>query len=119
VKKNNANCEGIRGYTVTIAPTVAPTLNCVMRNANGSYTAKFGYDNSTGAAVTIPVGANNYFTPGAQNRGQVTVFQPGVVTNAFSVTFTANGGNLGIWILKGPDGVTRPVNITTGTLGCP
>jgi hypothetical protein len=37
--------------------------------------------------VTIPVGANNYFTPGAQNRGQTTVFQPGVVTNAFSVTF--------------------------------
>lgn len=117
-KKNNANCEGIRSYTVTIAPTVAPILNCVMKNANGTYTAKFGYDNTTGAAVTIPVGANNYFTPGAQNRGQVTVFQPGRVNNAFSVTFSANGSNLGIWILKGPDGVTRPVNITTATLGC-
>ncbi len=117
-KKNNANCEGIRSYTVTIAPTVAPLLNCVVKNANGTYTAKFGYDNTTGAAITIPVGANNYFTPGAQNRGQVTTFQPGRVNNAFSVTFSANGSNLGIWILKGPDGVTRPVNITTATLGC-
>jgi hypothetical protein len=118
-KKNNANCEGIRGYTVTIAPTVAPILNCVMRNANGSYTAKFGYDNSTSAAVTIPVGANNYFTPGAQNRGQTTTFQPGVVTNAFSVTFAANGGNLGVWFLKGPDNVLRPVNVLTTSIGCP
>lgn len=118
-KKNNANCEGMRSYTVTIAPTVAPILNCVMKNANGTYTAKFGYDNTTGAAIMIPVGANNSFTPGAQNRGQVTTFQPGRVNNAFSVTFTANGSNLGTWILKGPDGVTRSVNITTATLGCP
>lgn len=118
-KKNNSTCEGFRSYTVTIAPTVAPLLNCVMKNANGTYTAKFGYDNTTGAAVTIPVGANNYFTPGNQNRGQVTTFQPGRVNNAFSVTFNANGSNLSIWFLKGPDGVTRPVNITTATLGCP
>lgn len=118
-KKSNANCEGARSYTVTIAPTVAPLLNCVMRNANGSYTAWFGYDNTTGAPLTIPVGANNYFTPGTQNRGQATVFQPGRVNNAFSVTFAANGSNLGVWIVKGPDGVTRPLNITTATLGCP
>ncbi len=117
-KKNNSTCEATRSYTLTIPATVAPILNCVMRNANGSYTAKFGYHNSTGAAVTIPVGNNNYFTPGAQNRGQVTVFQPGVVTNAFSVTFNANGSNLGIWFLKGPDGVLRPVNVLTTSIGC-
>jgi hypothetical protein len=39
--------------------------------------ARFGYDNTTGAAVTIPVGSNNFFTPGNKNRGQTTVFQPG------------------------------------------
>lgn len=86
---------------------------------NDSYTARFGYDNSTGAVVTIPVGANNYFTPGAQNQRQVTVFNPGCMTNAFGVTFNANGGNLSVWFLKAPDGVTRAVNITTATLGCP
>ena len=98
---------------------MVPLLNGVVKNANGTYPAKFGYDNTTGAAVTIPVGVNNYFTPDPQNRGQVTTFQPWRVSNAFSVTFAANGSNLGIWLLKGPDGVTRPVNITTTSLGCP
>jgi len=118
-KRSNSVCEGARIFTVTIPATVAPILECVKRNANGSYTANFGYDNQTGATVTIPVGTKNYFTPGNQNRGQTTVFQPGRVRNAFSVTFSANGGNLAVWFLKGPDGVVRPVNVTTTSLGCP
>jgi hypothetical protein len=118
-RKNNSTCEGARSYTVTIPPTVVPVLECVQRNANGSWTARFGYDNSTGAAVTIPVGDNNYFTPGGRNRGQTTVFRPGRVTNAFSVTFNVNGSNLGVWFLKGPDNVLRPVNALTTSLGCP
>jgi hypothetical protein len=119
-RRNNTTCEGSRSYTVTIIATVAPILECVQRNQNGTYTARFGYHNSTGAAVTIPVGANNYFTPGAQNRGQTTLFQPGRVTNAFSVTFAAgSGSNLAIWHLRGPDGVLRPVNVLTTSIGCP
>ncbi len=119
-KKNNSTCEATRSYTVTIPATVAPILNCVMRNQNGTYTAKFGYHNSTGAAVTIPVGANNYFTPGKRNRGQTTVFQPGRVANAFSVNFTkGRSNNLAVWYLKGPDNVLRPVNVLTTSLGCP
>ena len=118
-KRNGTTCEGTRSYTVTIPATVVPILECVKRNANGSYTARFGYNNSTGAAVTIPVGANNYFTPGNQNRGQTTVFQPGRVVNAFSVIFKANGSNLAVWFLKGPDGVLRSVNVRTTSIGCP
>jgi hypothetical protein len=119
-KRNNSTCEGTRGYTVTIPATVVPILECVQRNANGTYTARFGYDNSTGAAVTIPVGSNNYFTPGNQNRGQTTVFQPGRVVNAFSVTFTkGKNNNLAVWFLSGPDGVLRPVSVLTTSIGCP
>ena len=119
-KKNNSTCEASRSYTLTIPTTVVPILECVRRNQNGSYTARFGYDNLTGAAVTIPVGANNYFTPGNQNRGQTTVFQPGRVTNAFSVTFTkGRDNNLAIWLLRGPDGALRPVNALTTSLSCP
>ena len=42
------------------------------------------------------------------------------MTNAFSVMFTATGNSndLAIWFLTGPDGVKRPVNITTATLPC-
>ncbi len=117
--KNGTTCEATRSYTVTIPTTVVPILECVQRNQNGSWTARFGYDNSTGAAVTIPVGSNNFFLPGNQNRGQTTVFQPGRVINAFSATFNANGSNLGFWFLKGPDGVLRPVNVLTTSIGCP
>jgi hypothetical protein len=42
-----------------------------------------------------------------------------VVTNAFSVTFNTNGNNPGIWFLKGPDGMLRPVNVLTTSIGCP
>jgi len=118
-KKNNSTCEATRSHTVTIPETIVPILECVRRNQNGSWTARFGYLNQTGAAAAIPVGNNNYFTPGNRNRGQTTVFQPGRVNNAFSVTFNANGSNLGIWLLRGPDGVLRPVNVLTTSTACP
>ncbi len=119
-KRNNSTCEGTRNYTVTIPATVVPILECIQRNANGTYTARFGYDNSTGAVVTILVGSNNYFTPGSQNRGQTTIFQPGRVVNAFNVTFTkGKGSNLAVWNLRGSDGVLRPVSVVTTSIGCP
>ncbi len=119
-KWNNGTCEGSRSYTVTISPTVVPILECVQRNANGTYTARFGYHNTTGSAVTIPVGSNNHFTPGNQNRGQTTVFQPGRVVNAFSVTFTMSASaTLGVWNLKGTDNVLRSVNVATNSPSCP
>jgi FG-GAP repeat/Putative Ig domain len=118
-KKKNSTCEATRSYMVTIVPTVVPILECVQHNQNGTWTARFGYDNTTGATVTIPVGSNNFFTPGNQNRGQTTVFQPGRVTNAFSVTFASgHGNNLAVWFLRGPDEVLRPVNVLTTSIGC-
>ncbi|MDX2032617.1 MAG: CSLREA domain-containing protein [Blastocatellia bacterium] len=116
--KNSGNCEGTRSYTFTIPATVVPILECVRRGPNKTYIATFGYMNSTGAAVTIPVGTNNYFAPGSQNRGQVTTFQPGRINNAFTVTFKSSGSNLGSWFLKGPDGVLRPITISTWS-SCP
>ena len=69
-KKKSSTCAAPRTYTVTVPPTVVPLLRCVVKISNKQYTARFGYDNTTGAAVTIPVGGQNYFTPGTQNRGQ-------------------------------------------------
>ncbi len=119
-RHNDTGCEGTRSYTVTIPATVVPILECVQRIGSNTYTARFGYDNSTGAAVTISVGANNYFAPGNQNRGQTTTFQPGRVINAFSVTFTEGKGNsLGSWFLRGPDGVLRQAPALTTSISCP
>jgi hypothetical protein len=98
-------CTATATFTTT-APkkAVRPVLECVVKNGSGTYTARFGYQNDNTAAVTIPVGPNNKFTPSPQNRGQTTVFQPGRVRNAFSVVF--DGNNL-VWYLKGPDGQGR------------
>ena len=103
---------------MTIAPTVVPKVTCKTANPNGSYTVQFGYENTTGAAVTNPVGANNTFTSGAANRGQTTVFQVGIVNNAFSVTF-ANAGAFTGWSLKEPDGGVRGVTPSVLLPNCP
>ena len=117
-QRSSSTCEAIRTYTMTIAPTVVPKVTCKTLNPNGSYTVWFGYENSTGAVVTMPVGGSNFFTSGAQERGQPTVFQPGVVNNAFSVTF-ANAGAFTGWAVKGPDGLLRSVVPSVLLPGCP
>ena len=95
---------------------VRPVLECVRKNTNGTYTAFLGYLNENTVAVTIPVGANNKFTPTPQNRGQTKVFQPGRAQNAFSVVF--DGNNLA-WYLKGPDGQGRTVTASRNSARCP
>lgn len=119
-KWNNGTCEGSRSYTVTIPPTIVPILECVQRGLNNIYTARFGYNNTTGAAVTIYMGGDNYVTPGKQYQGQPIVFQPGRVVNAFSVSFARiDSDTLGNWYLKGPDNVMRSVSALTTSPSCP
>ena len=60
-------------------------VSCV--DAHGStYDATFGYLSSASGDVTIPVGTNNFFSPGSQGRGQGTVFSPGTVLHSFTVS---------------------------------
>src|SRR5262245_17035524 len=54
------------------AAAVRPILECVRPNGNGSFTAFFGHHNESGAAVTIPAGERNGFSPGGERRGQPT-----------------------------------------------
>ncbi|MDZ4198896.1 MAG: choice-of-anchor A family protein, partial [Kiritimatiellia bacterium] len=81
---------------------VRPILECVTANADGSYTAHFGYLNEGDETVTIPVGPNNKFVGGAPDRQPPTEFAPGRTpfwpNAAFSVRF--NGDNL-VWALNG------------------
>ncbi len=100
---------------------VKPVLECVVDNHDGTFTARFGYLNENTVAVTIPVGANNKFTPAPEDRGQTTLFQPGRVgqpgdVGAFSVVF--DGSNL-VWTLKGPDGSTRTSTASSNSKRCP
>ena len=76
--------------TPALAP-ILPLLVNVKQNANGTYTAHFGYENKNTHTVTIPVGPDNFFSPDPVNRNQLTVFQPGGPTdygpNTFQVVF--------------------------------
>jgi hypothetical protein len=74
-------------------------VDCITRHADGTWTAVFGYDNPTGAAVTIPVGPANKVTPVTSGRPQPTTFEPGLHHGAFSVTVTRGAGVM--WHLDG------------------
>jgi hypothetical protein len=69
--------------------TLVPLLECVDNNGNGTYTAHFGYLNTTGSVITLPVGPKNMFVGGDKDRGQPTVFLPGEHLSEFTVTFDA------------------------------
>jgi hypothetical protein len=79
--------------------SVAPVAECVIPQADGSYKAVFGYQSSSlFGDITIPVGANNAFSPGSNNRGQPTTFKPGRKTAQFIVPFD---GRALTWSLGG------------------
>jgi hypothetical protein len=94
---------------------VAPILDCVTNNKNGTYTASFGYTNSNATSVTISVGSSNYFSPYPQNQGQPTTFLSGTHHSVFNVVF--NGSNL-TWYLKGPDSTGRSVTVSKSSPAC-
>jgi hypothetical protein len=57
--------------------SVAPVFEGWLKNADGSFDLVFGYLNRNyEEEAEIPVGANNMFSPGPQDRGQPTHFYP-------------------------------------------
>jgi hypothetical protein len=69
--------------------TLVPLLECVENNGDGTYTAYFGYLNTTGSTITLAVGPQNMFVGGDKDRGQPTVFFPGEHLSEFTVVFDA------------------------------
>ncbi|HEX3557099.1 MAG TPA: SdrD B-like domain-containing protein [Thermoanaerobaculia bacterium] len=91
------------GYkTPVVVQPVNPIFECVAPNADGTYTAYFGYLNPNSSSITIPIGSGNMFSPAPADRGQPTTFNPGRTpfwpNAAFSVVF--DGNNL-VWTLNG------------------
>jgi hypothetical protein len=67
---------------------VQPIVESVVPLGNGTYSATFGYNNSSSTAITIPVGPQNGFSPDPAGRGQPTLFLPGRHRNVFTVIFS-------------------------------
>ena len=72
---------------------VAPM--CVVRG-DTTYEARFSYESDNDAAVTIPIGPDNRFSPPPEGRGQPTVFSPD--GGAIAVAGIPNGTSL-IWLV--------------------
>jgi hypothetical protein len=62
---------------------LAPVVECVWVEANGSRTIVWGYDNPSAITLHIDIGAKNKMSPGAEDGGQLTDFLPGRQLNAF------------------------------------
>jgi hypothetical protein len=75
-------------------PDVVPLVDCVVVHADGTWTAVFGYDNRTGAAVDIPFGPANQVTPAGYDGDQPTRFAAGVHHGVLAVVVDRGGGPL-------------------------
>lgn len=100
---NAANRAGLVSRTISLSSTVIPIAECISNGPEG-YRARFGYQNQTSSAVSVPLGSDNTFFPPPGNLGQVTTFQPGSVSNAFSVRMQRKSIS---WRLRGTDGLLR------------
>jgi len=69
--------SGGTGPEETVFNPVQPTAPCVVRNTvDNTYTAYFGYSNANNYYIPVPVGSDNYFSPGPSDRGQTVLFMP-------------------------------------------
>jgi uncharacterized repeat protein (TIGR01451 family) len=88
------------------------SATCVLRQGQTrTYDAVFGYANASEKAVTIPVGRQNLVTPRPIDRGQPSVFRPGIVLNAFAVRNVPRGRDL-TWAVRLPNGEIRTTTVS-------
>ena len=97
-------------------PTTGVFVACVQPRAGGTYDATFGYQNDEATAITVPIGSANAVTPGGPDRGQPSVFSPGRVDEAFTVTGVPRGTS-STWTVRGA-GVERSATATVGSPLC-
>lgn len=82
--------------------TVSPAFEGWYKNPDGTFSLSFGYINrNSEEVVSVPIGAGNKVSPGAQNQGQPTEFQPGRHWGVFAVKVPADFGKKEVtWTLQ-------------------
>jgi hypothetical protein len=81
---------------------ISPAYEGWEQNADGSFNLVFGYMNRNwGEDLDIPVGEDNYFSPGPEDRGQPTHFYPRRNRFTFKVRVPADFGSQElVWTLR-------------------
>lgn len=88
---------------------VEPAYEGWRQNEDGSYSFMFGYMNENWEEeLDIPVGENNFFSPGDADRGQPTHFLPRRNRFTFEVVVPSDWGNRElVWTVQSPNGEVR------------
>ncbi len=87
---------------------IEPAYEGWRENADGSFVFIFGYHNENWEnELDIPVGENNYFSPGLEDRGQPTHFLPRRNRFTFEVTVPADWGDKELAWTVSSNGVTK------------
>jgi len=81
--------------------TATPAFEGWYKNPDGSYSLSFGYYNRNASEVlNIPVGPDNFISPGNQDQGQPTYFYPRRHWGVFAVKVPADFQGKVTWNLK-------------------
>lgn len=82
--------------------TVTPAFEGWYKNPDGSYSISFGYYNRNAQEVLeIPIGPDNFITPGDSNQGQPTHFEPKRNWGVFAVRVPKDFGDRKVvWTLR-------------------
>jgi hypothetical protein len=89
----------IASSTTPVCAALSPQAEC-RGYSQGVLKARLGYRNDNSFALQTGVGANNFFSPGAQDRGQPTQFFAGLNKSVFEVTL-ASASEAVSWNLNG------------------
>ena len=100
VSKGDAIVCTITNEATEDAKSVSPVLDCVVFDNGAPSFADWGYSNTSGVPVVVPVGNANHFSPSPANRNQPTGFQAGSYVGVFQTAFGAGEAAL-TWTLAG------------------
>jgi hypothetical protein len=73
------------GPAMATVDPLTPTVTCVQPVRNGSWTAVFGYTNTSSSTITVRRGGDNDFDPDRFNGPQIETFPSGAYRGSFSV----------------------------------
>ena len=95
---------------------LAPIVECIWNNGDGTNTIAWGYNNPSTDTLFIDFGGKNKMDPGADDQGQATLFTPGLHHNVFVTTVTGNrtwtlGNNKAVSGSSTPACPTKPVSV--------
>jgi len=93
----------------TGAPAIEISFVCnhVLTGADAGFClGVFSYNNPTGESITVPIGANNYMTPGPLAPSHPTNFVAGLRYGAVTSRWHCNVATSLSWIVRSGDGVS-------------